>query len=140
MKLTAADVFYVITGFPVPENVLPKAMQKQTLGLEKVTELLCGEKVRAFQIERVRQECKIWLFKKHVFLMEWNLSHDILMTPGAIEWFFKEYALKHSHIEVESLPSNFHVSIDPFEEKQMLELNEELRNIFSFKKPVRKKQ
>lgn len=115
MQFSAADIFWIITGFSVPDNVIPMDMKKRKHPMD-VINFFAGEEIWNHQFERVRQEVKIWLFKNHQFLLKWNLNNDLLKIPGLIEAFFKDVVLKTPYIIVDPMPKEFHVSMDPWEE------------------------
>lgn len=123
MRLSAAEVFWVITGFSVPDNAIPIEMRKKIKHPIDIVSFFAGEEIRNFQCERVRQECKIWMFKKHPFLLEWNINSELLKIPGLIESFFNKVALKTPYIKVARMPIEFHVSVDPWKERKIIETN-----------------
>lgn len=135
MQFTAADIFWIITGFSVPDNVIPKNMKKKRKHPMDVLNFFAGEEIWNHQFERVRQEVKIWLFKNHQFLLKWNLNNDLLKIPGLIESFFENVALKNPYIAVDPMPKEFHVSVDPWEESLTIMTNYiELAQVVRFKK------
>ncbi len=131
MKLSPAEIFWIITGFPVPDFAIPLDMRKKIRHPLKIVSFLAGEEIWNFQCERVRQECKIWLFKNYPFLLEWNINIELLKIPGLIESFF-EGIKETEYIKINRMPKEFHVSMDPWKERGIIDTNIHLMRVVEF--------
>jgi len=132
--LTPVDIFYLINGVAVPDNIIPKKMKKHCHNPERLYFLFTREDIRAFQAERVRQEIKVFLFRKFPFLIGWELDERVLKLPGAIAHFFMNYCLKEGNpcFKFNPLPKSIHLSIKPFTELEFRRENWKMMIVHHF--------